>query len=157
MLADQASGSQSTCNNGFVVKVLSRKCAAIKRVELFAVGGASSPGRKEVLFAQAIGQLGHAYYHGARSNSVTASLLRMFVPKPQVLSFALIKDFRRFAAIPCRNGQSPDGRPKRNTLLGDFERDDEPEPDGAVCQICGLGTLIDRLEHVNPYGIEINT
>ena len=74
---------------------------------------------------------------------------RMFVPKPQVLSFALIKDFRRFAAIPCRNGQCSDGRPKRNTLLGDFERDDEPEPDGAVCQICGLGTLIDRLERVN--------
>ena len=75
VLADQASGSQSTCNNDFVVKVLSRKCAAIKRMELFAVGGASSPGRKEVLFAQAIGQLGHAYYHGARSSSVTASVL----------------------------------------------------------------------------------
>ena len=81
----------------------------------------------------------------------------MFVPKPQVLSFALIKDFRRFAAIPCRNGQCSDGRPKRNTLVGDFERDHEPEPDGVVSQICGSGTLIDRLEHVNPYGIEINT
>ena len=28
VLADQASGNRSTCNNGFIVKVLSRKCAA---------------------------------------------------------------------------------------------------------------------------------
>ena len=81
----------------------------------------------------------------------------MFVPKPQVLSFALIMGFQRFAAIPCRSGDSSDGRPKRNRLLGDFERDDEPEADGVVCQICGSGTLIDRLERVNVYGIEINT
>ena len=47
--------------------------------------------------------------------------------------------------------------PKRNRLLGNFERDDELEPDGVVCQTCGSGTLIDRRERVNVYGIEINT
>ena len=82
---------------------------------------------------------------------------RMFVPKPQVLSFALIMGFQRFAAIPCRSGDSSDGRPKRNTLLGEFQVDDGPEPDVPVCQICGEGTIVDRLGRANVYGIEINT
>ena len=61
----------------------------------------------------------------------------MFVPKPQVLSFALIMDFARFAAIPCRSGDSSDGRPKRNNIVYQFDDDDDSEPDGPVCQICG--------------------